>query len=121
MAPVTYGSASGSTALPSRALATPAPSRSATARTSSPASSAPAPTSIATRSPWFRMAAALSSAASGGTAAWDVRPMPVCTVPCSRGGASTASRSCTSLGKIRQVTPRRSMAIRMARSTMWRA
>lgn len=51
----------------------------------------------------------------------EARPMPVCTVPCSRGGAGTAGKSCTSLGKMTHVTLRRSRAMRMARSTIWRA
>src|SRR2546423_626042 len=46
--PVTKGRSSGSAALPSKALATPAPSSSATSVTSSPASIAPAPINMVT-------------------------------------------------------------------------
>ena len=60
--PVTKGRSSGTTALPSSALATPACSRSATAITSSVASSAPAPTSMATFLPLLRTSAAARSA-----------------------------------------------------------
>ena len=68
MAPVTYGRSSGSTALPSSALATPAPqlvgdSRGPRRR----ACSAPAPTSMATFSPALRTSAARRSSSSGGT------------------------------------------------------
>ena len=64
--PVTKGRSSGSAALPSSALATPAPSSSAISITSSVACSAPAPTSIATRSPAFSTSAARSSSRVGG-------------------------------------------------------
>ena len=56
--PVHQGRSSGSTALPSSALAHPAPSASATAITSSTASTQPAPTSMATLWPALRIAAA---------------------------------------------------------------
>ena len=44
-------------------------------------------------------------------------PMPECTVPCCRGGVSTASISCRSFGTMMQVTVRSTSAIRIARST----
>ena len=51
MEPVTHGSSSLRTSLPSSAFATPAPSRSATSVTSARAPRAPWPTRIATRRP----------------------------------------------------------------------
>ena len=65
--PVTHGSASGSTALPSSALATPAPRRSAISATSFDARSAPAPTSMATRLPALSTSAARLRSRSCGT------------------------------------------------------
>ena len=65
--PVTHGRSSGNAALPSSALATPAPSLSATAMTSSVARSAPAPTRIATFLPAFSTSAARRRSASYGT------------------------------------------------------
>ena len=67
--PVTYGSSSGTTALPRSAFATPARSRSATAITSSVASSAPAPTSMATFLPLLRTSAAARRSACSGNLA----------------------------------------------------
>ncbi|CAM5300646.1 hypothetical protein SCANM63S_07321 [Streptomyces canarius] len=64
--PVTYGSSSLSTSLPSSAFATPAPSISATSRTSATAPAAPCPTRIATLSPAFSTSAARRSASSVG-------------------------------------------------------
>jgi hypothetical protein len=83
MDPVQNGTSSGTTALPSRALAMPAPSRSAVAITSSVAPSAPAPTSIATRSPALSTVAARRSAASSGTTGEISRPTPEWVMPCS--------------------------------------
>src|SRR3569833_1994519 len=60
MEPVTNGSSSGNTALPSSASAMPAPSKPATSITSSAAPIAPAPISMATRRPSFSTAAARS-------------------------------------------------------------
>ena len=65
--PVTKGSPSETTVLPSSAFATPAPSVSATSTTSSLAPSAPCPTSIATFSPALRISAACCSCPSDGT------------------------------------------------------
>ena len=65
--PVTNGRSSGTTALPSSALAIPAPSRSATSSTSSEAPSAPAPTSMATFLPALRTSAAFLRSSSVGT------------------------------------------------------
>src|SRR5690348_10361594 len=65
--PVTKGNSSGSAALPSSALATPAPSSSATSITSSRAPSAPAPTRIATLLPAFSRSAACCRSCSVGT------------------------------------------------------
>jgi hypothetical protein len=42
-------------------------------------------------------------------------------VPCTRGGLSTAGISCTSLVKKRQVATFSACAMRIARSTRWRA
>ncbi len=67
MEPVTQGRSSGSAALPSSALATPAPSFSAIAITSSVACSAPAPTRIATFLPAFSTSAACRRSCCCGT------------------------------------------------------
>ena len=69
MQPVTNGRSSGSTDLPSKALATPAPSISAISTTSSAAPNAPAPIRIATFLPAFSTSAALRKSASDGTSA----------------------------------------------------
>jgi hypothetical protein len=124
--PVTKGRSSGSTSRPLSALATPQPSRSATSTTSSAALAAPWPTSIATRSPAFSTSAARARSCSlgitrGRTPLASLGPLhcvPLVdeyTTPCSRGGSSKGS-SCTSAGKITQVTDRAALATWMARS-----
>ena len=60
--PVTQGSSSDSTSLPSSAFAAPAPSRSAIWVSSSTQPRAPCPTSSATFSPALRMSAACRTA-----------------------------------------------------------
>jgi hypothetical protein len=120
MAPVTYGRSSGSTAFPSSALATPAPSSSATSATSSDALSAPAPTSMATFFPSFSTRAARCRSLSVGITCGSEYPIPVNAAPCTRGACSMASISCTSFGRMMQVTVRSAIAIRSARSTRCR-
>ncbi len=86
--PVTNGRSSGTAALPSSALATPAPSLFATAITSSVASRQPAPTSMATFLPSFRIFAAACRPAISGTLLSAGKPTPVWVVPCTSGGSS---------------------------------
>ena len=113
--PVTHGRSSGSTSLPSSALAAPAPSRSATWLISSTQPRAPWPTSSATLLPPLRISAACRSASGAGVAVGSVRPRldGTCLKACCGG---VYSRSKTSDGKIRQVGARSVSAIRMARS-----
>ena len=113
--PVQPGVWSGSTALPSSALATPAPSTSAIWITSSAARMQPAPTSIATRWPALRISAARFRSASRGTMRGSHQPALEWMVLCSCGG-SAALASWMSLGTITQVTQRSLKAMRKARS-----
>ena len=63
------------------------------------------------------MVAARCSSASGGSTRGHAKPTLPGTILNSWGGRGWASFSCTSLGRIKQVTERSAAAIRTARST----
>jgi len=115
MEPVTHGSVSGRTSLPSNAFAAPAPSRSATSDSSSTQPAAPWPTSSATLEPALRISAARAMSSGPGVVTEDDIPRleGTCLNACSGG---VYSRSSTSAGKIKAVGARSTVAMRIARS-----
>ena len=116
MAPVTYGKVSGSTSIPSSALATPAWSVPAIRSTSARAPRAPWPTRTATFFPAHSTSAARSSACSVGSACQPPVPRLEGTILNSWPGGSYSS-SCTSAGMITAVGALRAQAVRIARSS----